>query len=167
MPNTFTLIASTTLGSAQTQIDFSSIPNTYTDLCLKLSLRTSNATNGEVANISFNGSSASISVRTLYGNNTTATSATSTSWGVWVNGNSTTASTFGNAEIYLPNYAGSTNKSWSADSVTELNGTDNYANLFAGLWSNTAAINRVTLTAGSSANFVVNSTAYLYGVKNA
>lgn len=166
MAFTYSLLASTTVGAGgASTITFNNIPQNYTDLILKLSLRTSNAANGEVANISLNGNSASISVRTIYGNNTTTTSTTSTSWGVWVNGNSTTANTFGNAEMYFPNYAGSTNKSWSADSVTELNGTDNYANLFAGLWSNITAINRVTLTAGASANFVQYSTAYLYGIR--
>jgi len=78
-----------------------------------------------------------------------------------------TANTFSNNELYIPNYAGSTNKSVSFDSVQENNGTTANAVLFAGLWSNTAAINRVTLASSGSNKFVQHSTAYLYGVKNA
>lgn len=145
-------------------IDFSSIPSTYTDLVLKVSARTSDSNVGQVVNIAFNGSSASITARLLYGNGAAAISSTSTSNGLWTSGNSATASTFGNAELYFPNYAGSTNKSWSSDSVTETNGTTAYTILLAGLWSNTAAINQITLTPGASANFAQYSTASLYGI---
>jgi hypothetical protein len=75
-----------------------------------------------------------------------------------------TASSFSSGEIYIPNYAGSTNKSYSIDSVTEQNATGALAELIAGLWSQTAAITQITL---SSSNFQQYSTAYLYGVSNA
>ena len=40
MPNTFTLIASSTVGAGgASSIDFTSIPSTYTDLVIKASLR--------------------------------------------------------------------------------------------------------------------------------
>ena len=78
-----------------------------------------------------------------------------------------TASTFANGEIYIPNYAGSTYKSLSADSVTETNATGAVRAFHATLWSNTAAINQITLTPDAGGNFVQYSTAYLYGVKNA
>jgi len=78
----------------------------------------------------------------------------------------TTASTFGNAEIYLPNYAGNTNKSASIDMVSEQNATSTYMGLVAPLWSNTAAITSITLT-GASGNLAQYSTATLYGIKKA
>jgi hypothetical protein len=78
-------------------------------------------------------------------------------------GSSATASTFGSALIYIPNYAGSTNKSYGTDWVTENNATAAYAGFTAGLLTNTAAIASVTLTG----NFVEHTTAYLYGVSNA
>jgi hypothetical protein len=77
-----------------------------------------------------------------------------------------TASTFNNADLYIPNYAGSNNKSFSIDSVSENNGTAAVASLFAGLWSQTAAITSITLTSRNG-NFDQYSTAYLYGVNNA
>jgi hypothetical protein len=77
-----------------------------------------------------------------------------------------TSSTFSNDSIYIPNYAGSAYKSYSADGVVENNATGAFATFNAGLWSNTAAITSITLTAGVG-SFVQYSNFYLYGVKNA
>jgi hypothetical protein len=76
-----------------------------------------------------------------------------------------TANTFGNTDIYIPNYAGSANKSVSVDTVEENNGTTARALLGAILWSNTAAITALGLTPVSG-SFVQYSTATLYGIKN-
>jgi len=167
MANTFELIASSTVGAGgASSIDFTSIPSTYTDLVIKASLR--HATGAPYLAVAFNGSTASFTYRYLEGNGASASSSSgSANWSVAINPSSATASTFSNSELYIPNYAGSTNKSFSADGVTENNGTTAYADLFASLWSNTAAINQVTLSAVGGGNFVQYSTAYLYGVKNA
>jgi hypothetical protein len=84
-----------------------------------------------------------------------------------INGASSTSSTFSNGEFYIPNYAGSTNKSISMDLVMENNATAGYQSLTAGLWSNTSAITSIKLQSANGFNFVIYSTAYLYGVKNA
>jgi len=165
MANTFTLIASSTVGSGgASSIDFTSIPSTYTDLCFLTSTRTTSVAQGDVVNIAFNNSTANISARVIYGDSPNAVSTTSTSWGFWTTSNGATANTFANSMVYIPNYASSNNKSWSTDSVTENNGGA-YSLLLAGLWSNSAAINRITFTAVNG-NFVQYSTAYLYGIKN-
>ena len=168
MANTFELIASSTVGSGgASSIDFTSIASTYTDLVVKLSVRINN-TSTAYSTIEFNGSAASFSCRWLDGSGSAASSGTTPSNTAFVsNWSGATASTFSNAEIYIPNYAGSTNKSYSSDSVTENNATAAYADLIAGLWSNTAAINQITLKPPSGTSFVQYSTAYLYGVKNA
>jgi hypothetical protein len=80
-------------------------------------------------------------------------------------GNGATASTFGNGEVYIPNYAGSTNKSMSADGVSENNGTEAYTDLIANLWSNTSAITSILLYPDSG-TWQQYSTATLYGIKN-
>ena len=173
MANTMSLIASTTVGVAgSATIDFTSIPSTYTDLCLKVSLRTLNAAAYNSASVTFNGSGAGYSEINLYGNSSGAVSLSNSGAQIdylWVDATTATASTFGNSEIYIPNYAGSTNKSVSFDITTENNASavnTAFAGIMAGLWSNTAAINRVTITAGSASTFVQYSTAYLYGIKN-
>ena len=167
MPNTFELIASSTVGSGgAASIDFTSIPNTFTDLCLKVSVRCSQSQIYGEFQIAFNNVGTSFSTRLLEGNGVSVTSYTSSRRIGVATGASATASTFGNAEIYIPNYAGSTNKSFSVDGVSENNGTSAWTDLVAGLWSNTAAINQVTISP-ETGTFLEHSTAYLYGVKNA
>jgi hypothetical protein len=169
MANTFELIASSTVGSGgAASIEFTSIPATYTDLCLKLSGRTSSTGSiYEWVYIKFNSSTTGYSYRLLQGNGSSAASYNNTTqYAGDITDGTATASTFGNYEIYIPNYAGSTNKSFSVDAVTENNGTTAVADLVAGLWSNSAAITAVNFTPRNG-SFVQYSTAYLYGVKNA
>lgn len=171
MANTYTLISSVTVGAGgASTIDFTSIPATYTDLKLQVSYRDGYAATFLTPNIYLNGvnTGTSYSGRRLEGNGASAGSGSYSSGAKAtaenINAGSSTANTFTSADIYIPNYAGSTNKSWSMDIVTEANGTTSYAELHASLFSNTSAINRVTLEAPSS--FVQYSTAYLYGIKN-
>jgi hypothetical protein len=164
----------TQIGTAQVagsggaaSLDFTSIPSTYTDLVLKISGRTNKSSVFDDVAISFNGSTASFSGRELYGDGSSAASITTSRAASIATGATATASTFGNSEIYIPNYAGSTNKSFSVDGVQETNATTAYAIMIAGLWSNTAAINQITLTPLVGSLFVQHSSAYLYGVSNA
>jgi hypothetical protein len=169
MANTFELIASSTVGSGgAASIDFSSIASTYTDLCLKLSLRSNRSADIENINLRFNGASTNLSSRRLTGTGSAAQSnAYASNIYIQANGNTLTASTFSSTEIYVPNYAGSTNKSVSSDTVMEANQTAVDAALVAGLWSNNAAINQVTILPLDGTLWLQYSTAYLYGVKNA
>jgi hypothetical protein len=170
MANTFELIASSTVGSGgAASIDFSSIPSTYKDLCLKVSLR-SNRTSDTTDNliISYNGLTTNLSFRKLEGSGSAASSGNGSTGYIGTESSSTaTASTFSNSEIYIPNYAGSNYKSASSDSVDENNNTYAIANLVASLWSATSAINQITLKPQVGTLFLQYSTAYLYGVKNA
>lgn len=168
MATTYTLISSVTVGAGgAANIEFTSIPADYTDLVLKASTRSDQTQIYNEINIKFNTSSANISTRFLEGNGSIANSYTSTSRVAVGVGASATSNTFSNFEIYIPNYAGSTNKSFSVDSVSENNGTDSWTDLVAGLWSNTAAITGITLYLNSSWVFNQYSTAYLYGISNA
>lgn len=167
MANTYTLISSVTVGSGgASSIDFTSIPATYTDLCLKVSTRDTGAFNYRDLRIGFNGVTTNLSGRILYGDGSTTGSYSVTSGLLaWDNSANSTANTFSNLEYYIPNYAGSNNKSFSVDSVTENNATAVTTNISAGLWSSTAAINQITLTP-LAGNLVQYSTATLYGIKN-
>jgi hypothetical protein len=171
MPNTFELIQAYTVGSGgQSSIDFNTIPSTYTDLCFKISVRiTRSGYVGDILSISFNGTSTNESSRRIEGAGSGTPTSASNSLLLAYQASTTdaTASTFGNGELYIPNYAGSTFKSASNDGVSENNGTTAYQGFAANLWSNTAAINQVTFTPDSGSDFVQYSTIYLYGVKNA
>lgn len=167
MANTFELIASSTVGSGgAATISFSSIPATFTDLVIEMSLRST--AGAGYAPISLNGSTSNFTARTIYGNGSSASSGNRTDSIIQgINTlSTTTANTFSSFQMYIPNYAGSTNKSFSIDTVTEDNATGNEMMMYAGLWSNTAAINAFSV-ACTGGNFAQYSTAYLYGVKNA
>jgi hypothetical protein len=170
MANTFTKIASVTVGSGgSASIDFTSIPSTYTDLCIKISARsTRTAYAQDDLYYKYNGSSTSLSglqIRASGSAVISTTGWTTYGYGGQIDSNSATSNTFSNVEIYIPNYAGSNYKSSSVDGVEENNATEAYANLLANLWSNTAAITSIALTAAAG-NFVQYSTATLYGIKN-
>ena len=166
---TMQLIARTTVtGSNAANISFTSIPATYTDLVVYLSLRQTADTNDTM--IRFNGVTTSYSQRTLLGNGSSASSNTGTS-ATFIrlyggsNPTSYTANTFSNAMVYIPNYTSAVNKSVSVDSVTENNATAAIQGLVAGLWSNTAAITSIEFDFYDSASdFLIGSSASLYGV---
>jgi hypothetical protein len=168
MPANYVLIEKITVGAAgASSVTFSGIPQTgYTDLILKMSVRTNRASTDDLLNFNFNGVSTNQSSRWLQGNGSTASSGTYASnlYLAWVDAASNTATTFGNAEMYIPNYTSSNFKSISTDGVLENNGTTAVMGMTAGLWSSTAAITSIAITSVFSANFVEGSTFYLYGV---
>jgi len=164
----YVLIEKVTVGAAgASSISFSGIPQTgYTDLVLKMSVRTDRASTDDLLNFNFNGLSSNQSSRNLQGNGSAASSGTygSNLYLAWVDAASNTASTFGNAEMYIPNYTSSNFKSVSTDGVLENNASTAVMGMTAGLWSSTAAITSIAITSVFSANFVQYSTFYLYGV---
>jgi hypothetical protein len=167
---TYVEIASVTVGSGgAANIEFTSIPSIYTDLVIKFSGRFSGASNYTDNRLYFNSSTSGYSERLLYGTGSSAGSASNAlgylTWGGGVvNGASSTANTFSNHEIYIPNYAGSQSKSVSTDSVTENNSADVFTMFDAGLWANSAAITSIKMQPDSG-SYVQYSNAYLYGIK--
>jgi len=172
MANTFELISAVTVGAGgTTSIEFTSIPSTFTDLQVVYSVRESQAGSMLDLNFYFNNSTSGYSERMIYGTGSAAASASTSgglfNWGVGT-GSSATSNTFASGQFYIPNYAGSNNKSMSGDYVGETNATAANAQLHAGLWSNSAAITSIQIKPQSSSGTLVQySTAYLYGVKNA
>lgn len=171
MANTYVKIASVTVGSGgAADITFSSIPATYDDLIVKLSARTSGVlSRSESIYMQFNGiTTSSYSHRWIQGNGATASSSNASTTYIYIgeaNQSPSTASTFANCEIYIPNYNDTTtNQSVSVDHVQEDNQTTAYATLVAGLFSNTAAISSIKIYPTLS-NFLQYSTATLYGIK--
>lgn len=166
---TMKIIQHQELASGQASITFNSIPQIYTDLVLVCSLR-----GNRYAGLSLNGSTANTSSRTLWGTGSTVMSANYTSLPfsniiLTVAKDTSTASTFGNASIYIANYTGSTAKSVSIDSVGENNGAAAEQIMGAGLWNNTSAITSLTLTSlddngAASGTFAQYSSATLYGI---
>jgi hypothetical protein len=171
MPNTYTLIASSTVGAGgASSIDFTSIPSTYTDLIIKLSGRINSAGYDMHFSLRFNGNSSNAySFKRLIGYQTTVssyaeTNETSLNLYSTLDGTTATSNTFGSVDLYIPNYTSSNTKSVSVDAATETNSSDGYKSFYAGSWSGTSAITSITLIPWTT--FLQYSTAYLYGIKN-
>lgn len=172
MPNTMTLINSVTVGAGGTStITFSSIPSTYTDLCIKVSARSSSNNDRRILFVRFNGATSGYNDKTVRGYNGGVASQTdnggNNSIGVYdISAATATASTFGSVEIYVPNYTSSNNKSVSADGASESNSALAVTAITAGLSNVTSAITSIDLLLDGTGNFVQYSNAYLYGIKN-
>jgi hypothetical protein len=168
MPITYEPIATTTLSSPATNITFSAIPATYTDLKIVFSGTTSIAA---YLGMQFNSdTSTNYSLTSLYANGSSIASfgANNTNY-IYLSGIPTTSTTIPFfSEINLLSYANSTFK----NVLTTFNmnkGNSGGIEKIVGSWRNTAAITSVRLLIGSdgSATFSTNSTATLYGIKNA
>jgi hypothetical protein len=170
MANTYTLINSATVGSGGVaNIEFTSIPSTYTDLLIKMSLRSNRSlvVDGIVMRFNNDTTSGNYTAKRLYGSGSGSPASDSPNNGMpFMDGNTATSSTFANAEIYIPNYAGSNQKSSSVDGVNENNATEAYAAIYAYLWSGTAAISSIKITSETADTILQYSTAYLYGISN-
>lgn len=174
MASSRVLISSQILSSTATSVTFSSIPSTYTDLVLRMSIRDTNTTiiiGG--GNVKFNGSSTNIySVTRLIGDGSTASSTrTSNSASIAFNcaGNNAgmTTNTFSSVEIYISSYTASKNKPIGQFNVTENNSAtagNTEIDAWAQLYRDTNAISSMVITA--PATFAIGSSFYLYGIKN-
>ena len=168
MPANYILLERIELNASAASVTFANIPQSgYTDLKVVMSARADDGSSSFIqAEIRFNGSTGLVySNRTLRGNGSAAASTSGTSNNSiplgFLPATGTTANTFSNCEIYIPNYTSAANKSVSVDFVNENNATEAYAYLRAGLYANTAAITSITFDA---ADFVAGSTFSLYGL---
>jgi hypothetical protein len=171
MPNTFTKITSVTVGvGGAASVTLSSIPSTYTDLYLAISARSSYVGYEAAISVLPNADGAAVSSwRRILGNGSSASSDSGSSVTFpptsITTGTLATSNTFSSAYIYIPNYAGSTNKSISVDSVNEGNYTSNVSDqLYSQIWAKTDAI--TSLYCSVTTGFTQYSTFTLYGIKN-
>jgi hypothetical protein len=166
MAYTYEKISSVTVGSGgAASVDFANIPSNYTDLVARLSGRESTGTS-LLFTMRINTLTTNQSTREVRASGSSVTSGTNTIATLDQNGSGTTASVFGNAEIYITNYASTTAyKAYSIHSALENNGAAAYQRLGAGLWSSNSAINQLTFYA-SSGNIAQYSVITLYGIKS-
>jgi len=171
MATSTTLISSVTVGAGSSSVTFSSIPGTYTDLLVRCSVRVERTVANTPLWMRVNGdTSSNYSMKLLYGDGSAANTLSYTLGYLitgYVNANSSTSLTYTNMDIYIPNYAGSTQKSISVDSGEEDNATGAIAGMTAGLWTGTSAITSLTFLEGNGpSNIRQYSNFYLYGIKN-
>lgn len=172
MPNTYTPIASNTLSASTASITFSAIPNSFTDLVLRMSVRCDEGTIGTNVYALFNGQSIGTSgyaMVYMQGNGTDAATSVNTNngairIGAGSTGTGSTTATFSNAEMYIPNYAISQNKPMASFGVGPNNNTSALVSASANVWSNTATITQIQLLPNNLGNFLTGSSFYLYGI---
>jgi hypothetical protein len=159
------LIETIEVGSAVSSITFSSIDQTYKDLLVLVSVRTSDASVFGNVQIKPNGSTSNRSDIELIGNGATASSSSGTDGTISrAAGNSTNPDTFGNGRIYISNYSSSNFKSISAEGAGEANGTTALASIIAMSWNDTSAITSLEFVTSTGSNFLTDSTMSLYGI---
>lgn len=169
MANTFSLISSIPVtGATSATIEFSSIPQFYTDLVVYISGRANDAALYASTKLTFNNNATGYSARYLQGDGATVSGQSYAQLIGFDPAATATASIFSNVVIYIPNYAGSTNKTYSVESVSENNASSGgtYQILTAGYWGNTSAITVVTAAMLFGGSYVQYSSASLYGIKN-
>lgn len=152
-------------------ITFNNIPQTFTDLKVVVSTRSTGSSLDGIYLVPNPGGSTAFSTTAIYGSGSLGTGSyrsSNTSAGAFgtENGSGSTANTFTNIEAYIPNYAGSNFKSWISDSVSEDNSSGGQATIrmFATLFRSTAAITSITISNDSGNNFAQHSTFTLYGI---
>jgi hypothetical protein len=167
MPENYVLLERTELNASAASVTFANIPQTgYTDLKIVMSARLTSAgydsTPWNSGNIAFNGTTIT-SGKLLAGTGSAAVS-DSNAAAAFTTDTDATANTFGNFEMYVPNYTSSNNKSVSVDLVTENNGTASVCILEAILSTVTASITTISFTPTGGYSYAANSTFSLYGI---
>ena len=161
---TMTLISTVTVGSGGTSaITFSSIPATGTDLLITSSIRTNTGSTRQTLPITFNGATTTFVYRNIYGTGSSVASGTGNRYVITVNGNGSNGSTFGNSSMYIYNYANSSPKVFSVESVTETMTTGGFQELLIGSWNGTSAINSISIQ-GDGQTILQDSVVSLYTI---
>ena len=158
----YEVISTQTLGSAAATVTFSSIPQTYTDLVLVLSIKKS-ASNGGYLALRYNSDTASnYSATYFYGEGSSAASGRGPNDTVGRIGNGSTVN-FESTITSIQNYANATTYKTS---ISRTNVVGIYVVSYCTLWRSTAAITSITILPDMN-DFVSGSTFTLYGVKAA
>jgi hypothetical protein len=164
----------TVTGSSTSSFEFTSIPNTYTDLCLWVSARIDRAGQSRSGmRITFNNSTGDYDWQRFVaydGNNQLGEAQNAQSFATFMDAtaSTTTNNVFASGLFYIAGYTPVKYKTFGSDVVIpnadvttpfvmEWNG---------GRWQNDTAISSIQIS-GNGYNFLANTTAYLYGISNA
>jgi hypothetical protein len=164
MPNTYTELLKTTVGTATSSVtlNLSGISG-YTDL--RIVFNSKLATGPASIYMNYNSDTAgNYSITRIYGNGSSAVSDRIGTNLTGIDVQYASTGTFNLTTIDIMNYA-NTNVFKTALNRWNTAGDTNFVGATVSLWRNTAAITSITFS--SSANFVTGSTFSLYGISNA
>jgi hypothetical protein len=167
----FESIATVSLSSSQSTITFSSIPQTYTHLQLRLFGRTTRASTDDYIYIRFNGDSNTANYRSHYliaeGANKYSGDISS-DYSVFgrLTGANAASSTFGALTVDMIDYKNTSKyKTFKNLGGQDLNGSAAYIWIGSSLWMSTSAITSCVLYPGTYSDFTQYTHAALYGIK--
>ena len=170
MANTYELIASSVLSATATTVTFSSIPQTYTDLVLKTTVRSEYASAQSRYRVYVN----TLSTRSIYNysalvaSGATVGSESAVGNAFWYSQESpaatSTSNTFDSNEWYFADYTATTFNKNGVNYESSIS-TNLYQYLGGSNLNDPAAITTLYVVMGNSANFSIGSTFYLYGIK--
>ena len=165
---TMQLIKTVTVGAiGASLIELTDIPQTFTDLQLNLSLRTNSALTYSSALMRINGSILNSSYRFLQGQGAAVFNSANT-LGPFIGDaalSTSTANTFSNITVLIPNAFSSNPKVYSADSVNENNATAALAEIIVGVWNNSSPITSISIYDLDSFVYSQFSSVSLYGIR--
>ncbi len=162
MPATYDKIATTTLSSVASNITFSSIPATYTDLVLIINYRLDGAGTGAAGALQFNSDTGSnYSATFMYGTGSSAVSARATN-ATYADVAFMSSNSWATSISNIQNYSNATTNKTVLSRNSVSNGE---VTAYVNLWRNTAAINTIKVFAGS--NYAVGTMFTLYGILKA
>ena len=173
-PYNFYSIATITAAGGESSVTFSSIPQTYKSLQLRIICRDTASTDqtsyNSACQIYFNGTVASAPNHILYGNGTSVAAISNGPYSTFILAGaylpSTATNTFAPGIVDIIDYA-NTNKYKTvkiiAGSENNASSTNRSIALSSALWPTTTAINSITIQGGNSAH-AAGSTFALYGI---
>lgn len=164
MPATYENIATTTLGSSQATVSFTSIPGTYTDLVLITNTASQLASGSEHILCQFNSDTGTnYSATYLYGTGSSAASGrNSNTNGAFIGRHEQTE--LGTGITHIQNYSNTTTNK----TVLSRGGLAGQITIaYVSLWRNTAAITSIDLSPFNGTSFDAGSSFTLYGIKAA
>ena len=154
---TYTLIASSVLGSNASSVTFSSVPSTYTDIVAVCNIKLSS---GSTIFTNVNGdSSTNYSKTSLEGENNIASSSRNSNINSPLFGYTASTTNFGTTIINYMDYANTT----TYKTFIGRGSYSDYVVASVALWRNTAAINEIKILG----SFATGSTFKLYGIEAA
>ena len=176
MANTYELISSYTATGTTSSITLSSIPQTYTDLHVRVSVRSTHTGTGNGVDFLYckpnNYSTTNYTMKVLY------TTGISNDTGGFLDSNppyvpmpsaDATANIFSNGRFYIPQYTSSSNtKLVKISGGMVQKGSDEYRSYIGNsLYPQTTAVTSLVFSSYRNANIAANSTIRLYGIKKA
>jgi hypothetical protein len=166
MPATYEPIATTTLGSAQSSVTFSSISGSYTDLVLVTSMKAASGYGSFGFLMQLNSDTGSnYSYTYLLGNGSSASSGRASNTTKAIIGTTSDAN-FGTIITQINNYSNTTTYKTM---LSRDNATDVRTGAWVSLWRSTSAITSILVKVDDAASNLIlsGSTFTLYGIKAA